>query len=175
MSKKIAILATDGFEEVELTSPKKAFEKEGFEVEIIGEKSGTIKSWQKDKWGKDFEVDKGLNEASAEDYDALFLPVGALNPDKLRMNEDALTFVRQFFEADKIVASLCHGPWTLIDAEVVVGKKLTSYKSISRVLKNAGVHWLYEEIVRYENLIISRAPDDLPAFNAKVFEVLKQQ
>lgn len=173
MSIRIAILATDGFEEVELTSPKKAYEEEGFDVDIVGEKSGTIKAWAKTEWGKDYKVDKSLNEASPDEYDALVLPGGVINPDKLRLNEDALKFIKAFFDADKTVAAICHGPWTLINAEVVKGKRMTSYKSISKDLKNAGANWVDEEVVQDGNLITSRNPDDLPAFNKKVIEVLK--
>lgn len=173
MSKRIAILATDGFEEVELTSPKEAFEEKGHTVDIISEKSGSIKAWAKKEWGKNYEVDKSLDEASEKDYDALMLPGGVINPDKLRLNEDALKFIKAFFEADKPVAAICHGPWSLINAEVVMGKKMTSYKSISKDLKNAGANWVDEEVVQDGNLITSRNPDDLPAFNKKVIEVLK--
>lgn len=173
MSKKIAILATNGFEEVELTSPKEAFEKEGFQVDIIGEKAGSIKSWDKDKWGKTYQVDKGIDKASIQDYDALVLPGGVINPDKLRTNKIAVDFIRDFSNSNKLVAAICHGPWTLINADVVKGKRMTSYPSLSQDLKNAGAHWVDEEVVKDGNLITSRNPDDLLAFNAKVIEALK--
>src|SRR5699024_6406292 len=124
MNKKIGILTTDGFEEIELTSPKEAYEKAGFKVDIIGEKPGNIKAWAKTDWGKDYKVDKGVEQASTNDYDALVLPGGVINPDKLRINKDALAFIRQFFEAEKPVAAICHGSWPLIDAEVVKGKTM---------------------------------------------------
>lgn len=173
MSKKIAILATDGFEEVELTSPKEAYEKEGFQVDIVSEKPGTIKAWAKTEWGKTYQVDKSLDQVSAEDYDALVLPGGVINPDKLRINDEAVNFIRQFSKSNKPIAAICHGPWTLINAEAVKGKKMTSYKSISQDLKNAGANWVDEEVVHDGNLITSRTPDDLPTFNKKVIEVLK--
>ncbi len=173
MSKKIAILATDGFEEIELTSPKEAYEKAGFKVEIIGENPGNIRAWAETDWGKDYPVDKGVEEASTSDYDALVLPGGVINPDKLRINKKVLAFIRQFFETEKPVAAICHGSWPLIDAEVVSGKKMTSYKSIKNDLKNAGAKWVDQEVVQDANLITSRNPGDLKAFNAKLIEVLK--
>lgn len=173
MSKKIAILATDGFEEIELTSPKEAYEQEGFKVDIISEKKGTIRAWAKTEWGKEYKVDKSVDEVSAEDYDALVLPGGVINPDTLRTNEEAIHFIRQFSKNNKIIAAICHGPWSLINAEVVKNKKMTSYKSISQDLKNAGANWVDEEVVQDGNLITSRTPDDLEAFNAKVIEVVK--
>lgn len=173
MSKKIAILATDGFEEVELSSPKEAYEKEGFTVEVVSDKSGVIKAWASTNWGKDYKVDKTLDQVSAEEYDALVLPGGVINPDKLRINDKAVKFIDQFFKQDKPVAAICHGPWSLINAGAVKGKKMTSYKSISQDLKNAGANWVDEEVVKDGNLITSRNPNDLPAFNKKLIEVLK--
>jgi protease I len=174
MKKKIAILATDGFEEVELSSPKEAMEKEGFEVDIISPKSGKIKAWDKTDWSKEYDVDKTLNEVSAKDYNALVLPGGVINPDNLRTKQEALTFVKDFFEQKKPVAAICHGPWTLISAGVVKGRTMTSYNSIKDDLINAGANWVDKEVVVDEGLVTSRNPDDLPAFNAKVIEEIKE-
>ncbi|WP_298247207.1 type 1 glutamine amidotransferase domain-containing protein [uncultured Christiangramia sp.] len=174
MDKRIAILATDGFEEVELTSPKEAMEKEGFNVEIVSLKSGNIKSWDGDNWGKDFKVDKTLDEVSAKDYHALVLPGGVINPDNLRTEESALIFVRDFFKQSKPVCAICHAPWTLISADVVEGRTMTSFKSVRKDLENAGALWVDQEVVVDEALVTSRNPDDLPAFNAKVIEEIKE-
>lgn len=174
MDKRIAILATDGFEEVELTSPKEAMEKEGFKVEVVSLKSGKIKSWDGDNWGKDFEVDKTLEEVSAKDYHALVLPGGVINPDNLRRDENALIFVRDFFKQSKPVCAICHAPWTLISADVVEGRTMTSFSSVRKDLENAGALWVDQEVVVDEALVTSRNPDDLPAFNAKVIEEIKE-
>ncbi|MFC6860860.1 type 1 glutamine amidotransferase domain-containing protein [Zunongwangia atlantica] len=174
MEKRVAILATDGFEESELTSPKEAIEKAGFTADIISVKSGTIKSWDIDKWGKDFNVDKLVSEVSAKDYNALVLPGGVLNPDNLRTNQDAIIFIRDFFKQSKIVAAICHGPQSLIDAEVVEGRTLTSYPSIKKDLENAGALWVDREVVVDEGFVTSRTPDDLPAFNDKLIEEIKE-
>ncbi|WP_417888113.1 type 1 glutamine amidotransferase domain-containing protein [Zunongwangia sp.] len=174
MDKKIAILATHGFEESELSSPKKALENEGFTAHIVSVKPGTIKSWDVDKWGSDFKVDKTLDEVSAKDYNALVLPGGVLNPDSLRTNEDALVFIRDFFKQSKIVAAICHGPQLLINAEVVEGRTMTSYPSIKKDLENAGALWVDKEVVVDEGFVTSRNPDDLPAFNSKLIEEIKE-
>ena len=170
MEKRIAILATDGFEESEFTSPKEAMEKEGFKVDVISIKPGKIKSWDVDNWGKEFEVDKTIDQVSAKQYNALVLPGGVLNPDQLRTNEDALVFVRDFFKQSKPVAAICHGPQTLINAEVVEGRTMTSYPSIKKDLENAGALWVDKEVVVDEAFVTSRTPDDLPAFNDKLIE-----
>lgn len=174
MNKKVAILATDGVEESELTSPKEAMEKEGFKVDLIGEEQGSIKSWSKGNWSKEYPTDKSVEEASASDYDALVLPGGVINPDKLRRNEKALKFVRDFFESKKPVASICHGPQTLISAGVVKGRKMTSFKSIKDDLINAGANWVDQEVVVDQGFVTSRNPDDLPAFNSKLIEEIKE-
>ncbi len=170
--KKIAILATDGFEQVELTSPKQALEQVGAQVQIVSPKSGQIKGWEGADWGDKFDVDVTLDDASVSDYDGLVLPGGQINPDKLRVNEQAVDFVRGFFDANKPVAAICHGPWTLIEAGVVNGRKMTSYKSIQTDLKNAGANWVDQEVVVDGNLITSRNPDDLPAFNKQTIEMI---
>jgi len=174
MKKKIAILATDGFEESELKSPKEAMEKEGFEVDIVSPTSGKIKSWSKGNWSNEYEVDKTLDEVNAKQYNALVLPGGVINPDKLRTNEDAISFIKDFFEEHKPVAAICHGPWSLINAEVVKGRKMTSYKSIRKDLENAGALWEDSEVVVDQGFVTSRNPDDLPAFNKKLIEEIKE-
>lgn len=174
MKKKVAVLATNGFEESELSSPKEAMEKEGFEVHIVSPEEGSIKAWNKGNWSKEYKVDKKVTEVSAKDYNALVLPGGVINPDHLRTNEEALTFVRDFFEQKKPVAAICHGPWTLISAGVVKGRTMTSYNSIKDDLVNAGANWVDKEVVVDEGFVTSRNPDDLPAFNAKVIEEIKE-
>lgn len=174
MKKKIAILATNGFEEVELTSPKEAMEKEGFEVHIISPESGKIKAWNKTDWSKEYKVDKTLSEVVAKEYNALVLPGGVMNPDNLRTNEKALTFVREFFEQKKPVAAICHAPWTLISAGVVKGRTMTSYNSMKEDVMNAGANWVDKEVVVDEGFVTSRNPDDLPAFNSKLIEEIKE-
>ena len=174
MSKKIAILATDGFEESELKSPKEHIEKEGWTAHIISLKSGSIKSWADGDWGDKYDVDHTLDQVSASDYDALVLPGGVINPDKLRVDEKAVSFVKEFFEAKKPVAAICHGPWTLINADVVKGREMTSYKSIKQDLINAGAVWSDQEVVVDQGLVTSRDPNDLPAFNRKMIEEIKE-
>lgn len=174
MKKRIAILATNGFEEIELTSPKEALEKEGWQTHIISPKSGSIKAWASTDWGKSYPVDKTLEEANASDYNALLLPGGVINPDTLRTNEKALAFVRYFFEEGKPVAAICHGPQILINAEVVAGRKMTSYPSIKKDLLNAGAEWYDKEVVVDKGFVTSRNPDDLPAFNKKMIEEIKE-
>ncbi len=174
MKKRIAILATNGFEESELTSPKKAMEAEGFTVEIVSEESGTIKSWSDGNWSNEYLVDKTLDSVSAKDYNALVLPGGVINPDKLRRNEDALLFVRDFFKQEKPVAAICHAPWILISADVVKGRKMTSFNSIKDDLVNAGANWVDEEVVVDSGFVTSRNPNDLPAFNSKLIEEIKE-
>jgi protease I len=174
MSKKIAILATDGFEESELQSPKEHLEQQGWTAHIVSPKSGTIKAWAEKDWGSEYPVDKTLNEVTASDYDALVLPGGVINPDQLRTNEEALAFVKDFFGQHKPVAAICHGPQILINAEVVDGRNMTSVDSISKDLKNAGAQWEDSEIVVDSGLVTSRTPKDLPAFNAKMIEEIKE-
>lgn len=168
--KRVAILVEEGFEQVELTEPKKALEAEGARAEIISPKSGQIKGWNKTNWGESFSVDVPLQQAHAEEYDALLLPGGVLNPDKLRMNDEAISFVQSFFENRKPVAAICHGPWTLIDAGVAQGRTMTSYQSLKSDLTNAGAEWVDKEVVVDNGLVTSRNPNDLPAFNRKMIE-----
>lgn len=174
MTKRIAILATDGFEESELKSPKEHLEKQGWKAEIISLKSGTIKAWSGAYWGGTYNVDHTLDEVSATDFDALVLPGGVINPDKLRVDKKALEFVKSFFDDHKPVAAICHGPWTLINADVVRGRKLTSYNSIRLDLENAGAIWTDAEVMTDKGLVTSRSPEDLPAFNRKMVEEINE-
>lgn len=162
---RVAILATNGYEQVELTSPRQALEEAGAETAVVSPKSGSITGWDHTDWGDDVDVDVTLDEAREEDFDALFLPGGVLNPDKLRMDDRAVRFVRSFFDAGKPVAAICHGPQTMIDAEVVKNRRLTSYPAIRKDLINAGAEWEDQEVVVDNGLITSRKPDDLPTFN----------
>ena len=168
--KKIAILATDGFEQVELTQPKQALEEAGATVHIVSPKSDSIKGWDETDWGESFDVDVSLDQANADSYDALVLPGGQINPDKLRAEDKAVQFVRQFGQQQKPIAAICHGPWTLIEAELVRGKKMTSFPSIKTDLKNAGADWVDQEVVVDQGIITSRNPDDLPAFNETIIK-----
>tara|TARA_R100001369_G_scaffold92867_1_gene140676 strand:- start:1137 stop:1685 length:549 start_codon:yes stop_codon:yes gene_type:complete len=174
MDKRIAIIATDGFEESELKSPKEAMEKEGFTVDIVSEETGTIKAWADGNWSTEYTVDKTINNINANQYHALVLPGGVINPDKLRRNEDALILVRDFFKQKKPVAAICHGPQVLISADVVKGRKMTSFNSIKDDLINAGANWVDDEVVVDEGFVTSRNPNDLPAFNSKLIEEIKE-
>jgi len=172
--KRVAVVATDGFEQSELLSPKKALEAAGAKVDVISPKSGKIKGWAEKEWGEEVAVDVTLDTAHAGDYDALVLPGGVMNPDKLRRNGKVLQFVRDFFEAGKPVGAICHGPWTLIDAGVVKGRKMTSYESIQTDLKNAGAVWVDEAVVVDRGLVTSRKPADLAEFNGKLVEEIRE-
>ena len=167
---RVAILATDGFEQVELTDPKEALEREGAVTHIISPKADEIKGWKHTEWGDRFPVDASLDEADPHEYDALLLPGGVMNPDKLRMEPNAVDFVRHFVDSGKPVAAICHGPWTLIEAGALPGRTVTSYPSIKSDLINAGALWVDREVVVDSGLVTSRKPDDLPAFNAKMIE-----
>ncbi|WP_373709967.1 type 1 glutamine amidotransferase domain-containing protein [Kaistella sp.] len=169
-NKKVAILAADGYEQSELECPMKALKDAGAKIEIISLKSGVIKAMKDHQWSNSVSVDKIVSEIDCADYDALLLPGGVINPDALRANADAVNFVKGFFKANKPVAAICHAPQTLINAEVVSGKKMTSYKSISADLKNAGANWVDQEVVTDGNLTTSRSPEDLPAFNQRMIE-----
>ncbi len=168
--KKVAILVADGFEQVELTEPRKALDAAGAQTQIVSPKSGQVQGMHHDNKGDTFPVDKMLTQASPDDYDALLLPGGVLNPDTLRMIPEAVTFVRNFFAAGKPVAAICHGPWTLVEADVVRDRTLTSYPSLKTDIKNAGGNWRDAEVVVDKGLVTSRNPDDLPAFNRKMVE-----
>lgn len=168
--RKVAILVENGFEQVELTEPRQALNQAGAETYVISPAGDTVRAWNFTDWGEDIPVDRSLDGANADDYDALLLPGGVMNPDKLRMNLDALDFVNTFFEAGKPVAVICHGPWTLIDAGVVEGRRMTSYPSLITDLENAGAEWVDAEVVVDQGLVSSRRPDDIPAFNQKMIE-----
>ena len=168
--KRVAMLVENGFEQVELTEPRKALLDAGAEAHVVSPVKGKVKGWNFKEWGDEVSVDKPLDQADPNDYDALVLPGGVMNPDKLRMNPRAIDFVKAFFQAGKPVAAICHAPWTLIDAGVVSGRKITSYPSLATDLKNAGAKWVDEEVVVDQGLVTSRNPDDLPAFNRKMVE-----
>lgn len=168
--KKIAILVADGFEQEELVEPRNALKNAGAQPLIVSPARGKVRGWEHTEWGDTFPVDIPLDSAEADDFDALLLPGGVMNPDKLRGDEKAVQFVRKFFEQGKPVASICHGPWTLIDAGVVKGRQMTSYHSIRSDLINAGAKWVDEEVVVDNGLVTSRKPADLPAFNLKMIE-----
>jgi protease I len=172
--KKVAILVTDGFEQVELTEPKKALEQAGATAHIVSPKGDEVKGWKFKEWGDSFPVDVPLERADPNAYDALVLPGGQINPDKLRIDERAVAFARSFVEAGKPVGAICHGPWTLIEAGVVKGRTMTSYPSVKTDLKNAGANWVDEEVVVDEGLVTSRSPADLPAFNRKMVEEIAE-
>lgn len=173
--KRVAILVTDGFEQSELTGPKEALEREGATCQIVSPKDGKVKGWQHVKWGDEFTVDLALDQAKAEDFDALVLPGGQMNPDVLRMNPAAQSLVRGFHEAGKTIGAICHGPWLLIDAGVAKGKKLTSWESIRTDLRNAGAVVVDEEVVIDGNIVTSRKPDDIPAFSAALVEEIADE
>ncbi|WP_372716499.1 type 1 glutamine amidotransferase domain-containing protein [Novipirellula sp.] len=168
--KRIAFLATDGFEQVELTQPWQSIKDAGAEVVLVSPKKGKIQGMNHDEKADTFKVDKAVDSVSAEDFDGLVLPGGVANPDTLRMCEDSVSFVRDFFKQHKPVAAICHGPWTLIEADVVRGRRVTSWPSLKTDLKNAGANWVDEACVCDEGLVTSRNPDDLPAFCDKAIE-----
>jgi protease I len=168
--KKVAFLATDMVEQVELTEPWKALEDAGAELELVSLEEGEIQAFNHYDKGGSFKVDKTVEEANASDYDGLVLPGGVGNPDTLRTNENAVHFVREFFEQGKPVGAICHAPWTLVEAGVVRGRKLTSFPSLQTDVRNAGGNWVDQEVVVDSGLVTSRKPDDLPAFNKKLIE-----
>jgi protease I len=169
--KKVAIITENGFEEVELTSPKKAMEDAGIIVDIIStDKNKTVKGWNHDHWSIELPVDSHIEDAEVDDYDALMIPGGVINPDLMRINRDFVDFAKTFMESGKPVAAICHGPQLLIETGMLKGKKMTSYPSIQTDLKNAGAEWYDKEVVVDNGLITSRSPKDLEAFNKKVLE-----
>ncbi len=172
--KKVAILTENGFEEVELTSPMNALEAAGAEVHVISPQKDKVKAWDADHWSIEIPVDKILSEAKPEDYDMLLLPGGVMNPDKLRMNKEAVAFAQHFLEQGKPLAAICHGPQLLIETGMIDGRKMTSYPSLQTDLENAGVVWEDKEVITDNGLVTSRTPDDLEAFNKKVIEELSE-
>ena len=173
--KKVAILVTDGFEQVELTEPRKALDQAGAKTEVVSPAQGQVKGWNYTEWGDKLPVDVPLQQAKPENYDALLLPGGVMNPDHLRMNPDAVRFVKHFVDAGKPIAAICHGPWTLIEAGAVKGKKMTSWPSLQTDLKNAGANWVDQQVVHDGNLVTSRKPDDIPAFNQEMVKLFAHQ
>jgi protease I len=167
---KVAILAADGFEQVELTEPKKALEEAGAQTRIVSPAKGQVQGWNHLEKGDKFKVDVALEQAKAGDFDALLLPGGVVNPDQLRILPKAVQFVRDFAATGKPIAAICHGPWTLIDAGVVKGRRVTSWPSLKTDLDNAGATWVDEAVVADEGLVSSRRPADIPAFNRKMIE-----
>jgi protease I len=173
-NKRIAMLVANGFEQVELTGPKEALEKAGADVHIVSIEKDQVKSWDRTDWGDEFQVDVPIDQASAQVYDGIVLPGGQLNPDFLRINDQAVQFVKEFDSQNKPIAAICHGPWTLIEADLVRNRRMTSYPSIKTDLKNAGADWVNEEVVIDNGLITSRKPDDIPAFNEAIIHAFEE-
>ena len=173
--RRIAILVTDGFEQAELLEPRKALDQAGATTEVVSPAKGKVRGWNMKEWGNEIPVDIPLEEAKAEDFHALLLPGGVMNPDHLRMNPDAVAFVKHFTDAGKPVAAICHGPWTLIEAGAVKGHTMTSWPSLKTDLKNAGANWQDKEVVRDKQLVTSRKPDDIPAFNREMINMFAEE
>ncbi len=168
--KKVAILATNGFEQSELQEPRKALEQAGATTHVVSPAGPKIKGWQAKDWGQEVPVDATLDSAKAADYDALLLPGGVMNPDRLRIDEKALRFIREMVDAGKPVAAICHGPWTLVEIGFVKGRTLTSWPSLKTDIRNAGGNWVNQEVVTDQGLVTSRKPADLAAFNQRMIE-----
>lgn len=174
MAKRVLILATDGFEQSELIEPKKILEAAGFETVVASPKSGSIKGWNHGEWGQSVPVDMALDDVESDEFDALLLPGGQMNPDALRMEARAIELVEEFDEVGKPIAAICHGPWLLVEADVIDGRTVTGWPSIRTDLENAGGEVVDEEVAVDENLITSRMPDDIPAFAQALIEALEQ-
>ena len=172
--KRVAILTENGFEEVELTSPKKAMEDAGIKVDIVSAGQGKVKAWNHDHWSIELPVDVNLSDANPFDYDALMIPGGVLNPDKMRMNPDYVSFAKDFMQSGKPVAAICHGPQLLIETGLLEGRQMTSYPSVKTDIKNAGANWIDKEVVVDNGLVTSRSPKDLDAFNKKLLEEIRE-
>jgi protease I len=172
--RKVAILVENGFEQVEMTEPRKALQGAGAETHLISPQPEKVKGWNHTEWGQEFPVEVTLQAARPEEYDALLLPGGVMNPDKLRMNREAVSFVKAFVSEGKPVAVICHGPWTLVEADVVNGRRLTSWPSLRTDLENAGAEWVDEPVVVDQGIVSSRKPDDIPQFNAKMLEEFRE-
>lgn len=168
--KRVAALVANGFEQVELTSPREALEAAGAAVDVVSAEKGKVRGWDHTDWGTSVKVDRPLDDARADEYDALLLPGGVMNPDRLRIDPKAVQFVKEMFETGKPIAAICHAPWTLIEADVVRGVTMTSYPSVSTDLRNAGANWVDVEVVVDRGIVSSRKPGDLPAFNRKMIE-----
>ena len=171
---RVAILVTDGFEQSELIEPRKALDEAGATTEVVAPTHGKVKGWNHKEWGNEVPVDVPLKSAKPEDYHALLLPGGVMNPDHLRMQPEAVAFVKHFTDAGKPVAAICHGPWTLIEADAVRGHTMTSWPSLKTDLKNAGANWIDKEVVSDGKLVTSRKPDDIPAFNREMIRLFAE-
>ena len=169
-NKRVAALVDNGFEQSELLEPKKALENAGAKVDVVSPQSLKVKGWKHTNWGEEVDVDVHLDKANPNEYDAILLPGGVMNPDKLRANEQAVRFVQSFVDAKKPIAAICHGPWTLIETGAVRGRTMTSWPSLKTDLKNAHAIWVDQECVVDNGLVTSRKPDDIPAFNRKMIE-----
>ena len=168
---KVAILVDNGFEQVELTEPRNALDAVGAETWIVSPQTGKVRGWNHTEWGQDLPVDVPLGQAKPEDFDALLLPGGVMNPDKLRMNPDAVKFAKYFFDNNKPVAAICHGPWMVIEAGAARGRQIASWPSLKTDIRNAGADWVDNEVVIDGNLVTSRKPDDIPAFNRAMIDL----
>lgn len=168
---KVAILVADGFEQTEMVEPKKALELAGAVTTIVSPSKGKVKGWKAKSWGDEFPVGQDVSQAKSDDFDAILLPGGVMSPDALRMNPKAVSFIKGFVNSNKPIAAICHGPWSLIDAEAVQGKTVTSWPSIKTDLTNAGANWVDQEVAKDEGLVTSRKPDDIPAFNKAMVEL----
>jgi len=173
--KRVAILATDGFEQVELLEPRRALEQAGARTELVSPKEGKIRGWDRKEWGQEVAVDVPLRTADAHSYDALLLPGGVMNPDRLRMDPAAVQFVTRFLEEGKPIAAICHGPWMLVETGAVKGRTVTSWPSLKTDIRNAGGNWVDREVAADGNLVTSRKPDDIPAFNGRMIEAFSAQ
>ncbi len=171
---RVAILATDGFEQAELTEPRRALDAAGADTAIVSPKKGTVRGWKMKEWGDEVEVDQALDQADPQNYDALVLPGGVINADALRMQPLAVKFVKSFFDAGKPVGVICHAPWALIESGVVKGHRMTSWPSLKTDLTNAGAEWVDAEVVVDGKLVTSRKPDDIPAFNREIKRLFSQ-
>jgi protease I len=171
---KVAILVADGFEQSEMVEPKKALEAAGAQTSIVSPVKGKVKGWKAKTWGDEFPVDQELDKAVADHFDVLLLPGGVINPDTLRINPKAISFIKSFVNSNKPIAAICHGPCVLITAEAVQDRTLTSWSSIKIDLINAGAHWVDKEVVKDKNLVTSRKPEDIPAFNKAMIELFAQ-
>jgi protease I len=172
--KKVAILITNGFEQVELIEPRQALDDAGAETKVISPEKGKVKAWNIKEWGKEVPVDMVLGSTDPAWFDALLLPGGVMNPDTLRMNAEAVKFVRHFFEVGKPVAAICHGPWLLVEADVVRGRTLASWPSLKTDINNAGGNWVDKEVVNEDGLVTSRKPDDIARFNREMISLFAQ-
>lgn len=171
---RVAILVDQGFEQVELIQPREALDQAGATTQVVSPQQGQVRGWNSTDWGEEVPVDIPLENAQPDDFEALLLPGGVMNPDHLRMNPEAVAFVKAFFAAGKPVAAICHGPWTIIEAGAARGRRITSWPSLQTDLRNAGAEWVDEEVVADSNLVTSRKPDDIPAFNREMLRLFSQ-